>query len=81
MNSDLHLASSTTTSPCDGCAGECLACCFNDAIVFEPGLGYRVVEENCAGCGACIPACEYELIHVARGVASIRQQLAVACAG
>ena len=74
------LPASLPTTPCAECAGECLACCFNDAIVFEPGSGYRVVEDNCAGCGACIPACEYELIHVARGVASIGKQRTVACA-
>jgi MinD superfamily P-loop ATPase len=56
---------------CAACGGECLECCFNDAIVFEAGVGYRVVEDNCAGCGACIPACAHGLIEVWQGVATI----------
>ena len=55
---------------CAACGGECLECCFNDAIVFAQGV-YRVVEDNCAGCGACIPACAHGLIEVWRGVATI----------
>jgi Fe-S-cluster-containing hydrogenase component 2 len=76
MNLDL-LPDSTPGALCAACAGECLACCFNDAIVFAPGLGYRVVEENCAGCGACMPACEHGLIDVRQGVARIAQAPAI----
>jgi Fe-S-cluster-containing hydrogenase component 2 len=56
---------------CVACRGECLASCFNDAIEFRSGEGYQVVENNCAGCGACIPACGSGFIFLDRGIARI----------
>ena len=58
-------------TPCERCAGECVVSCFNDAIAYDGELGYRVVEENCAGCGACLAACDHGLISLDRGVAYI----------
>jgi len=58
-------------SVCVTCEGECLSACFNDAIVFEDGLGYRVIADNCAGCGACTAACDPGLIYLDEGIARI----------
>jgi Fe-S-cluster-containing hydrogenase component 2 len=56
---------------CQACPGDCLEACFNDAIVSVAGEGVRILEDNCAGCGACIPACEFGFIRRYDGVAHI----------
>ena len=56
---------------CDACPADCLDACFNDAIVALAGGGVRIEAGNCAGCGACIPSCEFGLIRLQDGVACI----------
>ena len=56
---------------CDTCAADCLEACFNDAIVSAAGQGVRIDVANCAGCGACIPACANGFIRLHDGVAHI----------
>ncbi len=57
----------------DGCADcdrDCLEACFNDAIAALPDEGVELNSIRCAGCGACIPACDRGHIRLANGVAS-----------
>jgi len=54
---------------CARCARDCLEACFNDAIAALPGDGVTLLSLRCAGCGACIPACDRGHIHLAEGVA------------
>ncbi len=57
----------------DGCADchrDCLEACFNDAIAASPLGGVELVSLRCAGCGACIPACDRDRIRLEQGVAS-----------
>ena len=58
---------------CNDCDGECLAACFNDAIVHNDMHGYLVIEDNCAGCGACLSACNHGLISLEQGIAHIAE--------
>jgi len=56
-------------STCQACPGECVDACFNDAIVRVGAEGVAILEQNCAGCGACVPACALGLIRLRHGVA------------
>jgi Fe-S-cluster-containing hydrogenase component 2 len=69
------ISSSLVTESCNECDGACLVSCFNDAITYEQAHGYRVIEDNCAGCGACIPACDPGFISLEAGVACIAARL------
>ncbi|MCW2285595.1 Fe-S-cluster-containing hydrogenase component 2 [Rhodoblastus acidophilus] len=59
-------------SQCAACAADCLEACFNDAIVAAERGGVEILEDNCAGCGACVPACDFGLIRLQDGVAQFR---------
>jgi Fe-S-cluster-containing hydrogenase component 2 len=61
----------TSGASCQACPGACWDACFNDAIVEVAGGGYRVDEGSCAGCGACISACDLGYIRIQQGVARI----------
>jgi Fe-S-cluster-containing hydrogenase component 2 len=65
------MPSDAVSEACVICGGECLVSCFNDAIVFTSDKGYQVLEDNCAGCGACMPACESGFLVLDGGVARI----------
>ena len=56
---------------CADCAGDCRDACFNDAIVWIDGGGARIVEDLCAGCGACVAACGRHLLQLAGGLARL----------
>jgi Fe-S-cluster-containing hydrogenase component 2 len=56
---------------CWTCPGDCQEACFNDAIVSISGRSVQIETENCAGCGACIAACDLGRIRLAQGVAQI----------
>jgi Fe-S-cluster-containing hydrogenase component 2 len=60
-----------TGSQCGACPADCLEACFNDAIVAVAGEGVQIQAADCAGCGACIPACEFGFIRLQGGVARI----------
>lgn len=53
---------------CTACPGDCLDACFNDAIASVAGA-VRIDAANCAGCGACLPACNLGHIRLEHGVA------------
>jgi Fe-S-cluster-containing hydrogenase component 2 len=55
---------------CADCARDCLEACFNEAIAALPLGGVELDSMRCAGCGACIPACDRDRIRLAHGVAS-----------
>ncbi|WP_295448031.1 hypothetical protein [uncultured Thiodictyon sp.] len=40
---------------CDRCPGDCADACFNEAIERLPSQCVRLLADNCAGCGACLP--------------------------
>jgi formate dehydrogenase iron-sulfur subunit len=61
----------STGSQCEDCSADCLDACFNDAIVAVAGGGVRIEPDDCAGCGACIPACAFGIIGLQDGVARI----------
>jgi formate dehydrogenase iron-sulfur subunit len=61
----------STASQCEDCPADCLDACFNDAIIAVAAGGVQILTDDCAGCGACIPACEFGLIHLQDGVARI----------
>jgi Fe-S-cluster-containing hydrogenase component 2 len=63
-------ADQDSASLCATCPADCLEACFNDAISAVAG-GVRIATDDCAGCGACIPACDFELIRLRDGVAHI----------
>jgi Fe-S-cluster-containing hydrogenase component 2 len=56
---------------CGACPTDCVDACFNAAIVAGAGEGVWIRADNCAGCGACIPACEFGFIRLQDGVACI----------
>jgi|GEM_PF-4558418 len=56
---------------CGECDGECAEACFNDAIQPVAGNGFQIQAINCAGCGACIPACLFNYIRLEQGVARL----------
>jgi Fe-S-cluster-containing dehydrogenase component len=60
---------------CGACAGDCIDACFNDAIRTVAGGGVVIDPANCAGCGACIPACDLALIRLEQGVACLRRTI------
>jgi Fe-S-cluster-containing hydrogenase component 2 len=62
MDSNVH---------CLACGGACALACFNDAVIADAG-GYRINGVQCAGCGACVSACRWNLIELDMGVAYIR---------
>lgn len=64
------LPSQAMSEICNACPGDCLDACFNDAIVATAG-GIGIDELNCAGCGACLPACNLGHIHLEQGVARL----------
>lgn len=44
---------------------ECLDACPENAISVDSKTGARVVnEEKCVGCGECVEACQFDMIHV-----------------
>lgn len=55
---------------CLACGGECATACFNDAIVPTPD-GYVILDDMCAGCGACQSVCRYSRIELYMGVAHL----------
>ncbi|MCW2318148.1 Fe-S-cluster-containing hydrogenase component 2 [Rhodoblastus acidophilus] len=63
----------SAASPCAGCPADCLEACFNDAISAAEDGGVRILADNCAGCGACVPVCEPGLIQLHDGIARIVQ--------
>jgi len=56
----------STNKFCRQCASpECLDACPEDAISVDPKTGARVVDESlCVGCGACVGACQWGMIHL-----------------
>ncbi len=56
----------STNEFCRQCASpECLDACPEKAISVDPGTGARVVNEAlCVGCGTCVEACQWGMIHV-----------------
>ena len=60
---------------CVQCAdAECVKACEQDAIRYDEDLEiYRVIEENCIGCGSCVLACSFGgvMLHPATGKALI----------
>jgi len=56
---------------CGACPADCLDACFNEAIVLVVGEGVRVQADSCAGCGACIPVCEFGFIRLHDGIARV----------
>ncbi|MCW2275814.1 Fe-S-cluster-containing hydrogenase component 2 [Rhodoblastus acidophilus] len=60
-----------SASQCADCPSDCLEACFNNAIAPAPEGGVRIQADDCAGCGACIPACAFGLIRLQSGVAQI----------
>ncbi|MBB4199766.1 hypothetical protein CCR94_23945 [Rhodoblastus sphagnicola] len=60
-----------SAAQCDACPADCLDACFNEAIVAASGGGVEIEAANCAGCGACVPACEFGFIRLHDGVARI----------
>jgi len=60
-----------SAEPCGSCPADCLDVCFNEAIVLVAGEGVRVQVDNCAGCGACIPVCEFGFIRLHDGIARV----------
>jgi len=55
---------------CTSCPGDCLDACFNEAIV-ALGSGIAILEDLCAGCGACVGSCPNGHIGLDLGVARI----------
>ncbi len=44
---------------------ECLDICPENAIYVDPKTGARIVdEEKCVGCGECVEACQFDMIHL-----------------
>ena len=44
---------------------ECLDVCPENAIYVDPKTGARVVDEDkCQGCGDCVEACQFDMIHI-----------------
>ncbi|PKN41636.1 MAG: hypothetical protein CVU60_09590 [Deltaproteobacteria bacterium HGW-Deltaproteobacteria-18] len=56
----------STNEFCRQCPSpECLDACPEKAIFIDPKTGARVVNEaKCVGCGTCVEACQFGMIHV-----------------
>jgi len=56
----------STNEFCRQCdSPECLDACPENAIYVDPKTGARVVDEKkCVGCGECVEACQFDMIHV-----------------
>lgn len=56
----------STNEFCRQCdSPECLDVCPENAIYVDPKTGARVVDESkCQGCGDCVDACQFDMIHI-----------------